>query len=150
MILQFSGGKDSLVVLHMYRDKIKQVLFSDTGSVFPHMLEFIEKTCKEYNLPLTIVRPPVDVEEHTEANGLPTDILPVGFRDVGLQSVLDCCNAMLWVPMQHHVLTSEWKIVLRGQKKGDLVKTPGAEFDWNGIKFLNPSGNGPMTMFLHT
>lgn len=138
MILQFSGGKDSLVVLHMYKDQIKQVLFGDTGSVYPHMLEFIESTCKKYNLPLTLVKAHIDVEEHTEKNGLPSDIVSGGIYNEGLQSAVNCCNAMLWTPMQHHLLTSEYNVVLRGQKKSDYHKSLGAEFEWSGIKFLNP------------
>lgn len=138
MILQFSGGKDSLAVLHQYRDQIKRVLFSDTGGVFPHMVDFVEKTCERYKLPLTIVRPHISLEEHMDKNGMPSDMVPGGFYKRGLQSALDCCNAMVWEPMKHHLLTSGEKLVLRGQKKCDHHRSIGAEFDWYGIKFINP------------
>jgi len=143
MILEFSGGKDSLVVLHKYRDQIKTVIFADTGSVFPHCVEFVERTCEKYELPLVKVRSPISVLDWTDAMGLPSDTTvfraPNPKNDIGLQSVEKCCGEMIWKPMQEYLLTTGAKTVLRGQKASDLhVSLVGPEYWWSGIQYLNP------------
>jgi 3'-phosphoadenosine 5'-phosphosulfate sulfotransferase (PAPS reductase)/FAD synthetase len=138
MILQFSGGKDSLTVLHLFRDKITQVFFANTGFNFPHMLDFIERTCKKYNLPLTHVKAYTDVDTYTKDKGLPVDVVPIGFNPTGAQSVIQCCGKMTWEPMKAYVMTSGIKTVLRGQRKCDQYRSLGAEFLFEGAKYLNP------------
>jgi 3'-phosphoadenosine 5'-phosphosulfate sulfotransferase (PAPS reductase)/FAD synthetase len=138
MILQFSGGKDSLAVLHMYKDQITRVFFANTGQNFPEMVDFIERTCEKYGLPLTHVKAPKTLEDYHKTRGFPSDVVPIGFNPTGLQSVLECCNYMTWEPMMNYMVASQEKTVLRGQKKCDHHRSLGAEFKLNGITFLNP------------
>ena len=49
-VLAFSGGKDSLVCLHLcrdYRDKI-DVCWVNTGAMLPHMAAFIRKATEGF------------------------------------------------------------------------------------------------------
>jgi len=57
--VSFSGGKDSLVMLHMISrcfDKF-HVAFFDSGAEYPDTLECINQAEKDFNLDLTIVQP---------------------------------------------------------------------------------------------
>lgn len=73
-VLGFSGGKDSLVVLHLcreYRDRI-DVCWVNTGSMFPHMREFVRKAAEGFNF----VELRTDVEAWREKYGEPADVVP--------------------------------------------------------------------------
>lgn len=142
MIVQFSGGKDSLVVLHKFREEIDTVIFADTGEVFPHCVEFIERTCKKYDLNLVKVRSPVNVLDWTDARGLPSDVrihkVPNPKTKIHLQTPEECCGEMVWKPMHNYLISIGAKTVLRGQKECDHHVSLGAEFYADGIRFLNP------------
>ena len=56
--IQFSGGKDSVVCLHMYKDKPNvYAYYVDSGAAFPHVRLYIQDTCKLFGVPLRIVNP---------------------------------------------------------------------------------------------
>jgi len=142
MILEFSGGKDSLVVLHKFRDQIKTVIFADTGSVFPHCVDFVKRTCEKYELPLVIVRSPVNVLDWTDERGLPSDTYihkaPNPNMNLGLQRPEECCGEMIWKPMQNYLISIGAGTVLRGQKASDHHVSLGAEFFFGSICYVNP------------
>jgi len=142
MIVQFSGGKDSLVVLHKFRDKITKAIFADTGSVFPHCIDFVKDTCRKYEIPLVMVRSPVNVLDWTDEKGLPSDTYihkaPNPNVNLGLQKPEDCCGEMIWKPMHNYMITIGAKTVLRGQKACDHHVSLGANFVSCGIQFINP------------
>lgn len=133
-LLQFSGGKDSLAVLHMCRpwaDRIT-VVFGDTGDMFPHVVEFVRTTCASWGFPLEIVKPEVLADEYIAQCGLPVDVLPVwSHREaanylpedrkplVFLQTSFECCSTLLWKPVQDFVLSRDETLVLRGSKGTD-------------------------------
>ena len=79
MIIYFSGGKDSLAVLHMFKDDpaLECVYFGDPGDTYPHMLEFIIDTCKKFKVPLEIIKAKMPQKEYHEKFGYPSDMLPV-------------------------------------------------------------------------
>lgn len=151
-ILQFSGGKDSLATLYLARpflDKIT-VMFCDTGATFPHVLDFVNRTCDRLGANLQIVRPQIPVAEYTEQAGLPSDIVPAwATADVAqylekkprqlLQSPMTCCGEMLFKPVYQAVLESGVKLVIRGAKKADKrVGVPPGHVDANGIEYASP------------
>jgi len=151
MIVEFSGGKDSLVALHLVKDKEDvKVFFADTGSIYPHMVKFVHETCAKWNLPLTVVSPPVPVEKYTAIAGMPSDIVPdnrspemkysIGKDDEQkIQSIVQCCGNMLWLPLQNAVLASGDKTVVRGIKRSDKHNTvPPGHTDPNGITYELP------------
>ena len=142
MILEFSGGKDSLVVLDLFKDKIKTIIFADTGAVFPHCIDFVERTCAKYEIPLVKVRSPVNVLDWTDERGLPSDVYihkaPNPETKIHIQRPEECCGEMIWKPMQNYLISIGARTVLRGQKASDLHVSLGSEFMWDGIRFINP------------
>lgn len=149
--LQFSGGKDSLALLHLARpwlDRIT-VFFSDTGGVYPHVVEFVHRACADLGAKLVVVK--TDVFEYTAKWGLPSDIVPV---DVSpematravlpekpkqmIQSSLTCCANLIWLPMLNAIQQSGIKLVLRGSKRCDSHQTVPTGFIENGIQYDSP------------
>ena len=151
MIIYFSGGKDSLAVLHMFKDDpaLECVYFGDPGDTYPHMLEFIIDTCKKFKVPLEIIKAKMPQKEYHEKFGYPSDMLPVvrtpetqsTMKNAGkqkLQSFVQCCANMCWLPMQE---ASLGKVVYRGIKKNDEYMTDvenGFTNEISGIQYINP------------
>jgi phosphoadenosine phosphosulfate reductase len=150
-VLQFSGGKDSTALIYLARPHLDRitVLFSDTGAVYPHVLDFVHETCRKLGATLEVVRPALDVLAYTAINGLPADIVPVEslpqmaprLREKPAQLVqgyMACCSAMIFEPMARAVRKSGAKIVLRGSKGSDArvgVKDRHIE---DGIEYRSP------------
>ena len=60
LVIAFSGGKDSLVTLHLALHTISpniSVLFSSTTVEFPDTIEYVRNLAKQWNLNLHIVKP---------------------------------------------------------------------------------------------
>lgn len=150
--LQFSGGKDSLAVLYLLRDRLDSitVYFGDTGIVYPHMRRFVEATCRKLGARLKIVKPPVDILAFHATRGLPTDILPVEASSEMrhlmkptntplLQTSISCCSAMLWGPMQNAMREDGVTTVIRGSKACDVrVGVPDGYVDECGVTYKSP------------
>jgi 3'-phosphoadenosine 5'-phosphosulfate sulfotransferase (PAPS reductase)/FAD synthetase len=150
MIIYFSGGKDSLAVLHLFKDDpdLECVRFADTGDMYPHVREFVKDTCKRFGVKLEIVKPKMTVEEFHAKFGYPSDMIPVvrtpenitlrGRRkEQKIQSLIQCCGNMAWMPMQER---SQGKTVYRGIKRRDEHNTVSRDvFDEaTNIKYINP------------
>jgi len=73
--VMFSGGKDSLVALHLtksiFPEKTK-ALFINTGIPTPGVIDYVKETCKELNVELTIIDPKYDYFELVNKIGFPT------------------------------------------------------------------------------
>ena len=151
MVIHFSGGKDSLVVLHKYKDdpSLEAVMFGDTGAVYPHMIQFIREICEKWNVPLVMVKPERDIHAYQEEHGLPSDMVPTTrspeFAHVAkgnkqkIQSHIQCCGNMLWKPLYFASLKTKDKIVYRGIKNSDEHGTlPSGTVDENGVTWVNP------------
>ena len=150
-ILQFSGGKDSTALLHLAKPWLDQIVvyFADTGATFPHVIEFVHTECKRLGATLEIIKPPVSIATWHEAEGLPSDIVPVEstaemqwtLKDKAprkLQPYTKCCFAMLWLPLQNAIKSSGIKTVLRGSKKCDArVGVPDGHVE-DGITYRSP------------
>ena len=150
-VLQFSGGKDSTALLYLARpwlDRIT-VLFAETGATFPHLVKHIHATCEKLDANLVIVKPPVDVFEHTATYGLPADIVPVEASAVMarflnpppaqlLQPYTHCCGAMLWDPMLRYFREHGVDLVLRGSKARDRRVGVGPSAEVDGITYRSP------------
>jgi len=60
LVIAFSGGKDSLVVLHLALHTISPkipVLFSSTTVEFPETIQYVQSLAEEWNLNLHIAKP---------------------------------------------------------------------------------------------
>ncbi len=129
--IQFSGGKDSLAALHLSKPIWHRatVYFGDTGGFYPHMVEFVQRTCDQLGLPLKIVKPPMSMEEYHQQYGLPSDIVPVESsiemkpftKRIGhiLQPSMRCCATLQWRGLHQAIADDGVRHVVRGSKKAD-------------------------------
>ena len=129
--LQFSGGKDSLALLHLARPYLDRVtvFFGDTGATYPHVKQFVIEACKEMGAKLVMVEPFMPVKEFTEQYGFPSDLVSTDRSPEArwmqredaakLQSYVSCCGNMIWAPMQAAIKARGIKIILRGSKRAD-------------------------------
>ncbi len=73
--VMFSGGKDSLVALHLtwsiFPDKTK-ALFIDTGISTPRLKDYVKEITKEMGIELIIIGPKYDYFELVNRMGFPT------------------------------------------------------------------------------
>lgn len=150
-VLQFSGGKDSTALLYFMRPRLHEitVLFAETGATFPHLVKHIYDTCEKINANLVIVKPSIDVFEHTRIYGLPADMVPVEASAAMaqfmnppppqlLQSYMHCCGAMLWEPMLKYTKEYGVDLVLRGSKKCDRRVGAGPIVEVDGVTYESP------------
>ena len=139
-------------MLHLcqpFRDKI-EVYWVDTGDSFPHIAEYIEKTCADWGFRLTVVKPPMSVHEFIHQFGYPVDLLTwlddprFSALDLSerpkLQHAAYCCNAMLWQPMYQALIAAGAKLVFRGAKEADSHHMIAEQFfdEGSGIEFYAP------------
>lgn len=146
-VLQFSGGKDSTALLYLatpHLDRIT-ILFGDTGAVYPHVREHVERTCQKLGATLRVITPQESVRAYTERMGLPADIVPVEASDLmpvrggtRLQPYTRCCGEMLWRPMAQAINEMGAKIVLRGSKKCDSRLGVPDGYVEGGITYRSP------------
>lgn len=129
--LHYSGGKDSRVILHMYKDRLKDILvvWANTGAAYPEVERDILETGK--SLPhFLVVRG--DQPKQIQENGYPTDVLPLRYSPLGrqfqstskykLQSNFACCNANLWQPMAEAMQLLGIQTIIRGQRDTDALR----------------------------
>lgn len=133
VVLQVSGGKDSIACLYLLRDYWPRltVMWTNTGAALPEtvaMMAAIRDTVPHF---LEVKSDqPAQVAEY----GLPVDVLPIKCTRFGrgiqpndepkLQGSLECCAANIWVPM--HKATAELgaTLIIRGQRKSEARRAP--------------------------
>ncbi len=146
--LLFSGGKDSMACLYIYRESLAQiyVIFVNTGKYYPEMLATVDRAksmCPNW------------IEVHTDrdgqwaANGLPSDVVPVdwtvqgqmftGKKRVTVQSYLQCCYENISAPAMGKIKELGCTHVIRGQRDEESHRSTvrnGAIVD--GITYVHP------------
>lgn len=146
-VLEFSGGKDSLCVLHHARpwaDRIT-VLFVDMGDLFDFVRPFVERVCDLWDFKLQVI------ESKPPENVLPSDIVPAWSTPFGswllpaacksqtqIVSSFECCDATLWKPLQQAVKDSGTSLVLRGSKATDAHLSVPSGTVFEGVEYLYP------------
>ena len=148
--VQFSGGKDSLAVMYLMRDRLPgmTVYFGDTGHAYPHMLDFAQRTVARLGGTLKIVRPPVHIDAYQSAVGLPADIVPVEHsvamrpyikeQKPLIQASLLCCSIMLWQPLVRALVEDGITDVYRGSKGADHHVGAADGVTESGITYHSP------------
>lgn len=131
--LHFSGGKDSLVCLHLLRPWVEAglpVYWASTGDTIPETLAVVE-AARAWIPDFREVH--ADVLKWKEAHGLPSDVVTAqstwmgqlyGMTGTKLTGRFDCCHANLMLPMHERMLADGIEVVIRGTKLADTGKVP--------------------------
>jgi 3'-phosphoadenosine 5'-phosphosulfate sulfotransferase (PAPS reductase)/FAD synthetase len=129
--LQFSGGKDSLTLLHLLKPWWPRliVLWANPGDPFPELVEQMIHVKREV-WQFHEVRGNV-----LESKAWPVDILPVRSSECGhavepegskvlLRSRFDCCFENFWLPMTAKVKELGITCLFRGQRTQEHLRGP--------------------------
>ena len=146
--LQYSGGKDSLACLYLFReffDKLT-VVWCNTGANFPEIEESIGRL-------QNMVPNFIEVRSNQPASilerGYPVDVVPVEYTNIGqtcttkkpikLRSYLECCSENVWAPMQQAIEHYGFTAVIRGQRADEGHRAPiKSGYVENGIEYIFP------------
>jgi len=147
--LHFSGGKDSLACLYLYREHWDEILvcWVNTGAAYPEIVELMRKWRDRlpHFLEISSNQP-----GQIERNGYPCDVVPLSYTPMGrgvvksaqtykLQSAWQCCAENIWLPMQAEMKRRGIKLIIRGQRK-DERRTNGLSSGHteDGIEYIFP------------
>ena len=147
--LQFSGGKDSLALLHLWREKLDHTLvcWVNTGAAYPDTVRQMFQIAANVPHFLEINS---DQPGNVKENGYPTDLVPLHFipqgraavtteRDYRIQDTFSCCSANIWVPLAQAMKAHGITTVLRGQKNSDKYKAPfKSGYSQDGVTYIFP------------
>jgi 3'-phosphoadenosine 5'-phosphosulfate sulfotransferase (PAPS reductase)/FAD synthetase len=147
-VIEFSGGKDSLCVLHHARpwaDRLTVMFVDMGGDMFDFVRPFAERVCNLWDFKLEVI------ETKPLQGVLPSDIVPAWSTPFGnwflpdedkavteLVSGIDCCNAVLWQPLKQAVQESGTSLVIRGSKDTDAHISVKSGTVFEGVEYLNP------------
>jgi phosphoadenosine phosphosulfate reductase len=103
--LAFSGGKDSMVCLHLLRGEFDCAIYVDTGFAYPETLALVEYAAAM--VPMHVVKS--DRAAQNDRHGIPSDVVPVDWTTAGqdatcrkscaVQSYLECCYQNIARPL---------------------------------------------------
>lgn len=131
--LQFSGGKDSLACLHLWRDRLDEtvVMWVNTGAAYPEtiaQMERIRKWVPHFHEVRT------DQPDDIARCGWPTDVVPTlntywGLLSTGkdapkMRSFIECCASNIWFPLNRAVRALGLTRVVRGQRREERRRSP--------------------------
>lgn len=153
IMLQFSGGKDSLATLYLLEKWWEKILvvFCNAGDEFPETLEVVDKikAIPEVNfLEVSPVLPqPLSIQQH----GYPSDIIPLrnvneyaylsqrSMNGVAIQSIMSCCNRLLFKPLHDAAIEYGATLIIRGQRLDEDLHSPLRSGDVvDGIEYFMP------------
>jgi 3'-phosphoadenosine 5'-phosphosulfate sulfotransferase (PAPS reductase)/FAD synthetase len=132
VVLQFSGGKDSLACLYLLKDFWDRmtVMWVNTGNAFPETIAQMEKI-------RALVPHFMEVKSDQPAciarDGPVSDVLPIWSSQLGraiggpsipVQSSVACCAENIWFPAQNAVVAMGATLVIRGQRNQEARKGP--------------------------
>lgn len=135
MALAFSGGRDSMACLHLWRDKLDCAIHVDPGYGYPetrHLVNYASEI-----LPVHVVLS--DRRGQNEAHGLPSDVVPIDYTTLGqqitspkpvkIQSYLQCCFENLMRPVWQKAHELGVTHLVFGQRDAEGYRAPA----WDGM-----------------
>lgn len=132
-LLQFSGGKDSLACLYLYKNKWNKIIIAyvNTGAQYDDTKELVERISK---IVPNFIEIKSNQPEQIQEYGYPSDIVPLrntnignliqGITDIKIQSYFNCCSKNIWEPMLDFVKSNNIRTIIRGQRKSENRKSP--------------------------
>lgn len=105
LAVAFSGGKDSLLVLHFAREIRPEipVVFNNTGVEYPETVTYVKDLAKSWSLNITITTPELSFWECIDRYGFPT-----------IQDKKRCCYWLKEKPMLQEIKRNGWLGVFTG------------------------------------
>lgn len=150
-VLQFSGGKDSLACLYLFRDQWETlpVAWLNSGAAYPEMEEYMEMW--RSRLP-NFIEIKANQPQQIAEFGWPADVVPVNSTTSGksitendgplIQPYLSCCAANIWYPLHNAMMQMGVERIIRGTRLEDKRKSQFRNGDVvNGIQVVHPIEN---------
>lgn len=151
VVLDFSGGKDSLALLYLCRPYWDRLIVSwaNPGATLPEMAAYMARIRKMVPTFLeTRGDQPTDIAD----NGWPVDVFPVFTSEqargwtrkngIVTRPFYECCATNLWMPMRRAALSVGADAVIRGQKDSDRMRARFVDGHVeDGITFYLPLAN---------
>jgi len=139
----FSGGKDSIVVLHLVRQLMPNILviFDNTGVEFPETIRYIKTLAKDWNLNLVEVRPDTSFWKIISKKGYPIGGRGSQFfmkkmqEDTGIKIGNKCCYELKEKPVKRLVKEKEIDLIFVGNRVHESVMRKFNLADFGAIRF---------------
>ncbi len=153
IILQFSSGKDSLCCLYLLKEYWSKIIvcWANPGDEMPETIEVIERVRRTPGINFLEVRPILPQPLSIQLHGLPSDIIPLRNVDdyaflsqretsgVSIQSIMQCCNRLLFKPLHDAVIAYGATLVIRGQRLSEDLHSPIRSGDIiDGVEYFFP------------
>lgn len=148
IVLQFSGGKDSLACLMLCREYLHKihVVWVNPGAPYPGIREYMKVIAESVPHFHEIAG---DQPRSLAEQGYPVDVLPIwnstfgkdsrNTEGVKVQGFVQCCNRNLWQPLAEAVAALDATLVIRGSKRADEIVTKYASgYEENGVTYVFP------------
>ncbi len=105
----WTGGKDSTVVLAVWREVLKGqglnfpvAVSIDTGVKFPEVMSFRDELAKEWNINLKVLRPEVDINSYPAA-----------------KDAVTCCRDLKIIPLQKGIVDHNIQVLITGIRRDE-------------------------------
>lgn len=148
VMLSFSAGKDSAVLLELLRPYWEQltIVWCNQGNPYPETVAYMERVAKMVpNFVCVLGDQPQNVKDF----GYPVDVIPLeltaqgnsytGKPTIKVRPYWDCCGANMWKPMEDFVIRGDYDGVIRGQKQVDPLRNPMPSGTVvNGVEYVFP------------